>query len=230
MRVAVLLTTSFFILNRKIPTAFRDNPLEAQSTLSLIWHCRMECFKSEHIAGPSEVRCSRGYLPPAFCLSSGKEGAENKFLHQGIPCVIKRSIPPAFPWMCIYLKTCINKDKNKARFWGRVAYTFNASVLQRNQIRHANTRWRRQVKTEAKKGIMKSWAIGLKRGKERFSLRPLRQEPGLAGSEEKKMAPQKGSGESRKSFLYFLFYNMWLQFTYFSGYCILLWILHETST
>lgn len=185
MRVAVLLTTSFFILNRKIPTAFRDNPLEAQSTLSLIWHCRMECFISEHIAGASEVRCSHGYLPPAFCLSSSKEGAENKLLHQGIPCIIKNSIPPMFHWMCIYLKTWINKDNNKARFWGRVAYTFNTNVLQRNQIRHANTRWRRQVKTEVKKGIMKPWAIGLKRGKERFSLRPLRQEPGLAEPKEK---------------------------------------------
>lgn len=145
--------------------------------------CRMECFTSEHIAGASEVRCSHVFLPPDFCLSSSKEGAENKFLHQSIPCIIKNSIPPAFPWMCIYLKTCINKSKNKARFWERVAYTSNAIVLQRNQKRLVNTRWRRQVETEAKRGLMKPWATRATCGKERFSLRPLRQNPGLADKE-----------------------------------------------
>lgn len=239
MRVAVLLTTSFFILNRKITTAFRDNPLEPQSTLSLLWH-----FAGwSTLRGTSEVRCSHVFLPPDFCLSSSKERAENKFLHQSILCIIKNSIPPAFPWMCIYLKTCINKGKNIARFWGRVAYTSNAIVLQRNQIRHVNTRWRRQEKTKTKRGIMKAGSIRATKGKERFSLRPLRQKPGLANKEisdlevfimhcipeEKKMAPQKGSGESRKSFLYRLFHNTWLQFTYLSGYFTLLWILHEAS-
>lgn len=184
MRVAVLLTTSFFILNRKITTAFRDNPLEPQSTLSLLWHfAGWSALRLSTLRGTSEVRCSHVFLPPDFCLSSSKERAENKFLHQNIPCIIKNSIPQAFPWMCIYLKTCINKSKNKARFWGRVAYTSNAIVLQRNQIRHVNTRWRRQEKTKTKRGIMKAGAIRATRGKERFSLRPLRQKPGLANKE-----------------------------------------------